>query len=337
MKLSNSITDVPGILVGQAHNESALTGCSVVICEKGAVGGVSQRGGAPGTRETDLLRPMHLVQEVHAILLAGGSAYGLDAAAGVMQYLEERKIGFNTGAAIVPIVPAAILFDLAIGDAKIRPDKEMGYQACLQASTQKPLQGNYGAGCGATVGKIMGMQQAMKSGIGTSSREILPGVFIGALVAVNAFGDVTDPKRNEIVAGVRSIHQGPFNVGKQGYFADTLEVMRTKIGRMVLSLASRQNTIIGVIATNARLDKQQANKLAECASDGIAMTVRPAFSMLDGDTVFSLVTGQKKSDFHSLLAFAPHVFADAILNAVRESEDAGGLPSYKSLTNRAIL
>ena len=196
MASNNSITDVSGIIVGQVENQDALTGCTVVICKDGAVGGVSQRGGAPGTRETDLLRPMHMVQKVHAIMLAGGSAYGLDAASGAMQYLEEQKIGFNTGAAIVPIVPSAILFDLALGDANVRPDKLMGYKACQAASSEKPNEGNYGAGTGATIGKVMGMGQAMKSGIGTSSREIAPGLFIGALVAVNAFGDVIDYHNN---------------------------------------------------------------------------------------------------------------------------------------------
>lgn len=331
MTLTNSITDVSGLLVGQSEDNDALTGCTVVICKDGAVGGVNQRGGAPGTRETDLLRPMHMVQKVHAVMLAGGSAFGLDAAGGVMRYLEEQKIGFNTGAAIVPIVPAAILFDLATGDANVRPDSQMGYQACLSASADKPKEGNFGAGTGATVGKIMGMGQAMKSGIGTSSIEIAPGVFIGALVAVNAFGDVIDYHNNQIVAGARSISKGPIKVGKDKYFADSLEIMRSKIGRTVLSFASKQNTIIGVVATNANLNKEGANKLAESASNGIAMTVRPSFTMLDGDTVFCLATGKKKVDINILCAFAPLVFADAILSAVRNAEPAGGLPSVKSV------
>lgn len=331
MTTNNSITNISGLQVGQTENLEALTGCTVVLCKDGAVSGVNQRGGAPGTRETDLLRPMHLVQKVHAIMLAGGSAYGLDAAGGVMQYLEEHKIGFNTGAAIVPIVPAAILFDLALGNANVRPDRQMGYQACAAASDEKPKEGNFGAGAGASVGKILGMGQAMKSGIGTSSREIAPGVTMGALVAVNAFGDVIDYHNNQIIAGARSISKGPIKVGKEGYFANTLEIMRSKVGRTVLSFASKQNTIIGVIATNAILDKEGSNKLADSASNGIAMAVRPSFTMLDGDTVFSLATGKKKADLNVLCAFAPLVFADAILNAVTKAEPAGGLPSSGSV------
>ena len=333
MRLNNSITDVSGLLVGQKQNQDALTGCTVVICDEGAVSGVSQRGGAPGTRETDLLRPMHMVQKVHAIVLAGGSAYGLDTAGGVMQYLEEQKIGFSSGPAIVPIVPAAILFDLALGDPNIRPDHQMGYQACLAASEQRPEEGNFGAGTGATVGKAMGMGQAMKSGIGTCSFEIVPGAVIAAMVAVNAFGDVFDYKNNQIIAGARSISKGPIKIGKEDYFANTMEVMRSKIGRTALSFASKQNTIIGIIATNATLDKEAANKLADSASNGIAMSVRPSFTMFDGDTVFSLATGKKKVDINLLCAFAPLVFADAIISAVRNAEPAGGLPSAHSEGN----
>jgi L-aminopeptidase/D-esterase-like protein len=331
MDLTNSITDVSGLLVGQAENLDALTGCSVVICKDGAVAGVSQRGGAPGTRETDLLRPMHMVQKVHAIMLAGGSAFGLDAASGAMQYLEEQKIGFNTGTAIVPIVPSAILFDLAIGDPSIRPDKQMGYQACLNASSAKPQEGNHGAGTGATVGKILGMGQATKSGIGTASREIAPGVILGALVAVNAFGDVVDYHNEEILAGVRSLSKGPLKIGKEKVFANTLDLMPSLLGRTVLSFAGKQNTVIGVIATNAALDKDEVNKLADSASNGIALAVFPAFTMLDGDTVFSLAAGKKKTDLNLLCAFAPFVFADAITNAVKNAEPAGGLPSFQSL------
>jgi L-aminopeptidase/D-esterase-like protein len=217
----SAITDVPGIRVGHAQDHGALTGCTVVLCEDGAVGGVDQRGGAPGTRETDLLSPMHLVEQVHAILLAGGSAFGLDAAGGVMRYLEERKVGFDTRVAHVPIVPAAILFDLAVGEPSVRPDAEMGYQACLNARAEPPAEGNVGAGTGATVGKILGMGRAMKSGIGTASLEIGGGVIVGAIVAVNCFGDVVDPANGKIVAGSRSAEIGPLRIGAPGYFADT--------------------------------------------------------------------------------------------------------------------
>ena len=327
MNMNNSITDIDGLTVGQATNTEALTGCSVVICKDGAVGGVNQRGGAPGTRETDLLRPMHMIQKVHAVMLAGGSAFGLGRSWRRHAVPGRKKIGFNSGPAIVPIVPSAILFDLAAGDAGVRPDKQMGYQACQNASPQKPLEGNYGAGTGATVGKILGMGQAMKSGIGTSSIEVAPGVVVGALVAVNAFGDVIDYHKDEIIAGARSVKKGPVKIGSEGYFANTLEVMRSKVGRAVLSFAGKQNTIIGVIATNAILDKNGANKFAEAASNGIAISIRPAFTMLDGDTIFSLATCKKKADLNLLCAFAPFAFADAIISAVKHAETVAGLPA----------
>ena len=203
-KLHNTITDVPGIQVGHAQDIEALTGCTVILSVAGSIAGVDQRGGAPGTRETDLLQPLHLVEKIHGILLSGGSAYGLDAASGVMKFLEEKNIGFNTGVARVPIVPGAVLFDLGIGDPKVRPDQSMGYQACLNADTSPPTQGNVGAGTGASVGKIFGMSRAMKAGIGTASIEISNGVIIGAIIAVNAFGDVIHPESGQIMAGARS-------------------------------------------------------------------------------------------------------------------------------------
>ncbi len=328
--MNNSITDIKGILVGQSDNHKALTGCTVVIYEKGAVGGISQRGGAPGTRETDLLRPMHLVQKVHSILLAGGAAYGLDAAGGVMQYLEDRSIGFEAGPTVVPIVPSAILFDLAVGDFSIRPDKSMGYKACVNASSAPPKQGNFGAGTGATVGKILGYGQAMKSGIGTASMQLANGVVIGALVAVNAFGDVV--KDNQIIAGARTVKKGPVKIGKEGFFADTLGVMQSFTGRKILSFAAKQNTIIGVIATNATLSKEEVNYFADMASNGIALSIQPAFTMFDGDTIFGIATGQVKSDINILSAFAPKVFSQAIINAVINADPVDGLPSHNSTT-----
>src|SRR5512136_3409328 len=212
-KLNDSITDVPGILVGHAQDETALTGCTVILCGKGAVGGVDQRGGAPGTREVDALHPMHLVTKVHGVVLAGGSAFGLEAATGVMRFLEERGVGFDTHIAKVPIVPAAILFDLGIGKPNVRPDAAMGYLACQNASTDPPAEGNVGAGTGATVGKILGPSQCMKSGIGTASMEIGAGVAVGAIAAVNAFGDVIDPTIGQIIAGARSKDMGLLHIG----------------------------------------------------------------------------------------------------------------------------
>ncbi|MBI5825573.1 MAG: P1 family peptidase [Chloroflexi bacterium] len=326
MKRKNSITDVRGIEVGHAQNEEALTGCTVILCRKGAVAGVDVRGGAPGTRETDLLNPINLVQKIHAIVLAGGSAFGLDAASGVMRYLEENKIGFNTGAARVPIVPSAILYDLNLGRADVRPDSAMGAFAAASAVSAPPAEGNVGAGTGASVGKMFGMKLAMKSGLGTASMDIGGGVIVGAIVAVNAFGDVVDSGTGEIIAGLRSGKVGPLRVGKKTQFADTLAMMKSPIGRGILGFAGRGNTVIGAVATNAKLTKAQATKVAQMAQDGIARTIRPAHTMLDGDVIFALSTGAKKADVSTVGAFAAEVMAEAILRAVKMAKSAGGVP-----------
>lgn len=323
-KSSTSITDVPGIEVGHAQNDSALTGCTVILCRKGAVAGVDVRGSAPGTRETDLLNPINLVDKVHAVMLAGGSAFGLDAASGVMKYLEENKIGFNTGVARVPIVPAAILFDLGMGRADIRPDAEMGYKACLAASRAALAEGNVGAGSGASVGKLFGAALAMKSGIGSVSLEVGSGIIVGAIAAGNAFGDVIED--GKIIAGLRSGKVGPLRVGGKDYFADTFEMLKKPINRGVLGFATRTNTVIGVVATNAALTKVQATKVAQMAHDGLARVVRPAHTMLDGDTIFALSTGNKKCDVTTIGAFSAEAMAQAIVRAVKMSEAAGGLP-----------
>ena len=307
MKYKNAITDVRGIEVGHAQDEEALTGCTVILCRKGAVAGVDVRGGAPGTRETDLLNPINLVQKVHAVVLAGGSAFGLDAASGVMRYLEEQKIGFDTGFAKVPIVPAAILYDLDLGRADVRPDSAMGYLAASQASSVPPGEGNLGAGTGASVGKMRGPKYAMKSGIGTSSVDI-NGVVIGALVAVNAIGDVVDSKTGKIIAGLRS--------------GSTLAWMKKNQPRS----ATKSNTVIGVIATNAKLNKAEATKVAQMAQDGLAQSIRPAHTLYDGDTIFALSTGEKKADVSMVGAYAAEVMAEAIVRAVKMAAPAGGLP-----------
>jgi L-aminopeptidase/D-esterase-like protein len=326
MEQVNAITDVRGIQVGQAQDEEALTGCTVIICRKGAVAGVDVRGGAPGTRETDLLNPVNLVEKVHAVVLAGGSAFGLEAASGVMRYLEEQKIGFNTGVAKVPIVPAAILFDLNLGRADVRPDSAMGYRAAASASSDAPVEGNAGVGMGASVGKMFGLGLGMKAGVGTASMNIGGGVTVGALVAVNAWGDVIDPQTNQIIAGLRSGKVGPLRVGKKDDFADTLSMMKSVPGRGILGLAARSNTVIGVVATNAKLTKAQATKVAQMAQDGIARTIRPAHTMLDGDVIFALSTGTRKADVSSVGAFAAEVMAEAILRAVRMAKPASELP-----------
>lgn len=326
MERRNTITDVRGIEVGHAQDDEALTGCTVILCRKGAVAGVDVRGSAPGTRETDLLNPINLVEKVHAIVLSGGSAFGLDAASGVMKYLEEQGIGFNTGAAKVPIVPAAILYDLNLGRADVRPDAAMGYRAAASASSSAPAEGNVGAGMGASVGKMFGSSLATKSGVGTASMSIGGGVVVGALVAVNAWGDVIDPHTNQIVAGLRSGKVGPLRVGGKAYFADTLAMMKKPLGRALLGLATRANTVIGVVATNAKLTKAQATKVAQMAQDGIARAIRPAHTMLDGDVVFALSSGGRRADVTTLGAFAAEVMAEAILRAVKTAKSAGGLP-----------
>ena len=325
MILNNSITDVGGIEVGHTQNDEALTGCTVILCRKGATAGVDVRGGAPGTRETDLLNPINLVQKVHAIVLSGGSAFGLDAASGVMRYLEEKKIGFNTGAAKVPIVPSAILYDLNVGRADVRPDSAMGYLAASRASSAPPEEGNVGVGMGASVGKMFGLKLAMKTGVGTVSMDIGGGVIVGAIVAVNAWGDVIDPQTGSILAGLRAGKVGPLRVGKKDRFADTMAMMKGAIGRNMLGFASRANTVIGVIATNAKLTKTQATKVAQMAQNGIARTVRPAHTMFDGDVVFALSTGARKADVSTVGAFAAEVMAEAVVRAVKTAKSAGGL------------
>jgi L-aminopeptidase/D-esterase-like protein len=270
---------------------------------------------------------MHLVNQVHAVMLAGGSAFGLDAASGVVNFLEKHGIGFNTGVARVPIVPAAILFDLAVGSSTCRPDAAMGFRACELASKDAPLQGNYGAGTGAAVGKIFGIKSATKSGIGTSLVEAGGGVVVGAIMAVNAFGDILNPENRQIIAGARSL-----TGDKARRFADTLQVMKTWSGRRILEFASGQNTIIGVVATNARLSKDEANKVAQMAHNGIAITVRPAHTMFDGDTIFALATNKKKADVNLIGACAAEAVAQAIINAVQHAQPAGGLPSASSYT-----
>ena len=309
MKLSHSLTDVQGIEVGHAQDDEGLTGCTVVMCRKGAVAGVDVRGGAPGTRETDLLHPINLIQKVHAIVLAGGSAFGLEAATGVMGYLEEQNIGYKMREARVPIVPAAILYDLSLGRASARPDSAMGYLAASRASSAPPTEGNVGAGTGASVGKIRGMKYAMKAGLGTWSVN-LDGVIVGALVAVNAVGDVIDPESGIRLAGLRS--------------GSTLNWMKKGQTRT----AVKSNTVIGVVATNARLSKAQATKVAQMAQDGLAQSIRPAHTMFDGDTVFALATGEKKADVSIVGAFAAEVMAEAIVRAVKMAKPAGGLPGF---------
>lgn len=331
-KLNNAITDIPGIKVGHAQDLEAITGCTVVLCEDGAIPGADQRGGGPATRETDVIKPInHETKKAHGILLTGGSAFGLGAANGVMRYLEERDIGYETMVAKVPIIPTASLFDLSLGNPKVRPTPDMSYQACLNASDEAPAQGTIGAGTGATVGKLLGTGQTTKSGIGTASVKLNGGVLVGAIVAVNAVGDVIDPSNNQIIAGVRSLKKGPIKIGGEGTFANSLEIMKGLVGRTFFSLASRANTVIGVVATNANLSKPYTTKVAQMAMNGVVRTIRPAHTMHDGDTIFALATGQKKADVNIIGAFAAQVVQEAILNAVKHATSIGGIPAIRDL------
>jgi L-aminopeptidase/D-esterase-like protein len=304
---AGSITNVAGVEVGHFTDARRPTGCTVIITRDGAVAGVDVRGAAPGTRETDLLHPSNLVDRVHAVMLAGGSAWGLDAASGVMQWLEENNIGLKVGFGLVPIVPAAVLFDLPVGDAKIRPDARAGYQACAAAGRHAPAEGNFGAGAGALVGKIFGLERAMRGGIGTASVTV-DGVTVGAIIACNAVGDVFDPASGQVLAGART--------------ADGVSLLNSRdailAGVTPQSPLAGTNTTIGVIATDAILTKTQAHRLAQVAHDGLARTINPVHTLLDGDTLFALGTGQasKTTSMLMLSTLAAEVTARAVVRAV---------------------
>ncbi|MGJ7491659.1 P1 family peptidase [Variovorax sp. ZT4R33] len=318
---ASAITDVAGIEVGHFSDSRRPTGCTVILTREGAVGGVDVRGAAPGTRETDLLAPGNLVQQVHGILLAGGSAWGLAAADGAMRWLEERGVGLDVRFGTLPIVPAAVLFDLPMGDARIRPDAAAGYAACEAASTQPPAEGNVGAGSGALVGKLFGVERAMKGGIGTASITV-GGVTVGALIACNALGDVIDPDTAQVVAGARTADG-----------AALLDTRRALMrGELPKPLLAGTNTTIGVVATDAVLTKVQANRLAMVAHDGLARSINPVHTMSDGDTLFALATGRVPLDGTTpgmtvLGAMAAEAVARATVRAVRAamSVTSGGL------------
>ena len=325
-----SITDVPGLKVGHHTLTERPTGCTVLICEAGATAGVDVRGSAPGTRETDLLSPINSVQQVQAILLSGGSAYGLDAASGVVRYLEEHNLGYKIGnLGVVPIVPAAILMDLGVGNFKIRPNADAGHKACLAASTGPVAEGNVGAGAGATIGKMFGPKFSMKSGLGTASVKVGDtGIVVGALVAVNAVGDVVRPETGKVVAGARS------EDGKG--FRDSMAAMM-KGYRVVVQNAA--NTTIGVVATNAPFNKTQMTKIAQMAHDGYARAINPVHTMGDGDTIFSMSTGTAnvKADVTAIGAIAATVMARAIVRAAMQATSLPdlGLPAYRDYVGRS--
>ncbi len=322
MQTHDDITDVPGIRVGHDTNIEAGTGCTVILCDTSFVGGVDVRGGAPATRETDLLHPLCMMNQVNAVLLTGGSAFGLDAASGVVRYLEEHQIGYDVGVARVPIVPAAAIFDLAVGSAHIRPDAAAGYRACQQATVGPIAQGSIGAGTGATVGKQLGPAFCMKGGVGSASTVLADGSIVGALVIVNALGDIIDPLTQQVLAGARDPRGTGF-------------VAANPFG----------NTTIAVVATNAQLTKSEINKVAQMAHDGMAQVIRPAHTMFDGDTVFALANSLTSQDQHpprnpangaiqvSLLGNAAALtLARAILKAVRLATTLHGIPAAQERT-----
>ncbi len=320
---AGSITDVSGIRVGHFTEKRRPTGCTVLLFENSVVAGVDVRGSAPGTRETTLLNPINAVQKVNAILLSGGSAFGLDAATGVMRYLSEHGLGFHLGSIVVPIVPAAVLFDLELGDPKVYPNAESGYIACQAASASAVAEGNVGAGAGATVGKLFGMQSAMKSGIGAASVSIgNTGIVVGAIVAVNAVGDVIDPARGKIIAGALAPDRATF-----------LNSMSQILNGRVPLASDSANTTLGVVATNAPLDKAQATKIAQMAHDGLARTINPVHTMLDGDTIFAVSTGTGHSHANvtALGAIAAEVMERAVKRAVTQATGIPGYPAYRDL------
>jgi L-aminopeptidase/D-esterase-like protein len=314
------LTDIPGILVGHASDYDGLTGCTVVLCEGGAVAGGEIRGSATGTEEWDLLNPLHVTDRIHAVVLAGGSAFGLEAASGVRRFLDHRGVGFPTGAARIPLVVTAILYDLGIGKASARPTREMGESAAAAATDKPVVEGAVGAGTGATVGKIFGMRQAMKSGLGSFTVGLhgsLADVQVAALAAVNAVGDVREPATGRIVAGARR--------AASAEFADSARVMKGGVA----SGFARANTTLVVVATNAKLTKVEATKVAQLAHLGMARAISPVNTMSDGDLVIALSIGSAKAPVDSVGVAAAEAVAESILRAVRLAPTLGGVPGLK--------
>ncbi|AVK97334.1 P1 family peptidase [Lysinibacillus sphaericus] len=315
-----NITDVPGVKVGHAEDREGITGCSVILVEDGAVCGVDVRGSAPGTRETDALDPINEIQQVHGICLAGGSAFGLDAATGVMHYLEEQGVGVDAGVTKIPIVPSAVLFDLFIGDAHIRPSAQMGYEAAKNAKIGAFVNGNIGAGYGATVGKLAGPQFCMKGGLGSSSLIGKDGLIVGAMVAVNAVGDVKDPTTRTTIAGARN--------RTTGQWLDSCSYLEEHGQSQALA---GTNTTIGVVAMNAKLTKAEAKKIAQLAQNALARTIYPVHTMLDGDTIFVLGTGQQTYPVDYIGHLATKVVEEAIIAGVKGATQLEDVESYISI------
>ncbi len=317
----NDIFKIKGVKIGQAEDTEGVTGVTAIIFEEGAVAGVDVRGAAPGTRETDLLRPENLVEKVHAIVLSGGSAFGLDSMTGVVKYLEEQKIGFDVEVACVPIVTGAVLFDLGIGDPNIRPDAALGYEAARKANNSEFLEGNYGAGMGATVGKIRGTEYSVKSGIGTSTITFDDDLVVSAVVAVNAWGDVVEG--DQVVAGT-------LNDDKKTFANGTKILLEGRGGKGF----EGRNTTIGAIITNAVVTKAQAGKIAQMAHDGYGRAINPVHTMYDGDTIFAAGTGEIEADINLVGIAAAEAMEKAIRRAVRNTQGLGGYPSLKELEKK---
>jgi L-aminopeptidase/D-esterase-like protein len=315
------ITCVPGFAVGHASDFKNLTGCSVILCPPGTVGSVDIRGSAAGTRQLDALHGFHIVEEVHGVLLSGGSAFGLDAAGGVMEFLEEQGRGFDVTVTRVPIVPTAVIYDLSVGNHRVRPDKAMGYAACRAARPEFQGNGSFGAGTGASVGKLLGIRQAAKGGLGSTCLEGPQGLLVAALAVVNAFGDVVDPETGEIVAGARTAPESR-------EFANAAALIRQGLVRQTFG---EPNTTIGVVVTNARLTREQAQKIAQMGQNGLARTISPVHTLFDGDIVFVLSRPEVTVDLHTLGLLAQAALETAILNAVRQADGLGVLPSYQDL------
>ena len=316
------ITDIENIKIGNAQNIEAATGCTVIICERGANTSLDVRGGGPASRESELTKPLATTEVIHAVLLSGGSAFGLDASGGVMKYLEERNIGFDMGVTKVPLVCESCIFDLRVGDYKVRPDIEMGYNACIDAQNNNPKMGNYGAGTGASVGKILGVDYAMKSGLGFYALEV-DGVKVGAVVSVNAFGDIFDYDTGEKLAGLLGEDKKSFRSSEE----ELIKLTRDK----EISFNLVENTTIGTIITNAKFTKTQMGKIASMAHNGFARTIKPVHTTLDGDSIYAMSVGDIKASIDAVGSLAAIVIGRAINNAVKNAESSYGLKAYNNI------
>lgn len=318
--MQNSITDIEGIRVGHASDLKGYTGCTVILCEKGMVCGIDIRGSASGTRQVDALNVNHIVEQIHAILLCGGSSFGLDATTGVMRYLEKRGVGFDVGVAKIPICPAAVIFDLSFGDPMVRPTAEMGYKACVNAGTIV-REGSVGVGTGATVGKLFELSRSMKGGIGTSSIVMPDGLIVGAIVVVNAFGDIIDNITGKIIAGARVAPE-------KMEFADTVKCLKQGFTKKQFGLT---NTTLAVVATNARFNKKEITKVAQMAQAGLIKTISPVSTTFDGDLIFAVSAGDVEADINNVGVLSDFVIAESVKRAVKKADGFGIVPAFKDI------